>query len=164
MSTYAPSPTGRLASNQIWTDSIKRMREQLEMARQSGRPTITETQIKIKVDDLVVWKALTKEGLWRVVEVRGAGFFVNTDFAAIEQRIAAHYKFLEPKTFNPCNEIALSTPQETKLKPEPDTLVIEWVGGPCGVTSNIGILLVVPTKEVRPILNEMEALAIAASE
>lgn len=176
MLNQKPSLTGRMDHSgpdlqnmplpSSWQGASTRLKMLANRALGTGLPVLDVQQVTIRTGDLVAWKALTKEGLWRVVEGPRMSVLTEIDYSAIEIRLAEEmYKFerehpgFEMKTQNPCNEVALG---RSRLRSY-DEVVLEWVGGPCGPVSNLTGPVNAPLKDVRSV-TEMEAIAIAASE
>jgi hypothetical protein len=170
MGHFQPGYVGRMSHSapalqdmpNVWTDTLTRVREQVELCRSTGSFDWSSVQNWFKVGDLVAWAPLTKVGLWRVVEIPPPKSFMEADYSQIELRLAAAMAG-EWKTTNPCGEVKLGSNEESDLKPLPDVAVVEWVAGACGPVSNIGERVEAPIADLRRV-TEMEVLAIAASE
>lgn len=164
MKSYSPSVTGRMdhGSPEIqnipiksqWQATANQLRQ---MARKTTSPLITAVQWGIKVGDLVSWAPVSKPGVWKVVEIPEPRTLIDADYAAIEIKTAYSLGIT-----NPCAEVQLGRHERSMLRPPADEVVLEWIGGACGPTSNIGTHVHAPLADVRKI-TEMEAIALAAS-
>ena len=174
---YMPkSPTGRMSHSKPaiqmlpspgaskWRKLLDENRKLQEQSNLTGKVFEVSRQQILRPGELVVWEPIEgKPGLWKVTHINDDR---NPDFEASYKRCAR----LGTSSKNPCAEITLSPTQKCNLKArkqsikqsiQPGQVRLKYVGGWAGYQGNGGAVRV-KIEAVRPLDNEMEAIAVAA--
>ena len=170
---YMPkSPTGRMSHSKPaiqmlpspgaakWRKLLDENRKLQEQSSLAGKVFEVSRQQILHPGELVVWEPIEgKPGLWKVSHIN---YDRNPDFEAIEKQFARW----GTSSKNPCAEIPLSDIQKCNLKArkwsiKPGYVRLKYVGGWAGYQGN-GLPVVVKIEAIRPLDNEMVAIAVAA--